>query len=132
MWVAVALIIAVVLAILVEVVLRRGGKPEPFAEGIANAQLATYGAIKRSYPDLGNDDLYSLVIGTHPGYSEEEARTMVAAAGRNVESGESTYFRIVVYLLVCHEFRKRNGSFPGPDHLGTITDVVWRVIPADL
>ncbi len=129
-------------------------KPDEFAKGIAETQIALLQKIKISEPELSGRELYIKVLSFRPTYGVEGATRIVKEAEEEInrdsftnslrqrlskeEGQQKLQFRDVVNTLVVHEYLKYSGkelSMPTPEDgliIAIMLKVVEDIIPADL
>lgn len=122
-------VIALIIIFFVVSMLFKSSTPLGFSREIAKTMLSSYNLLKVKYPNYDKEKMYTEVLKTRPGYSEEDAKHILDTLGDNEKN-----FRTFVHMLVIIEFKKRLNIIR-IDDIKTVTDLavgVREVISEDI
>lgn len=129
-WLIIGLLLAV--GIYVGSKMIQASRPPGFARQLARAQLLSLYACRNTYPNLRQQDLYSMVITSRPGYDAQLASGIISDAGEVAEQmGSSLRFWMVVLQLAAYEYLSRTRQSPLPV-MNDLRSGVMSVIPPEL
>ena len=97
------IIVLIVLGLLIWLV-KRNGKVDVFAKGVAKAQLRSFYAFQHHDPNLSKRELYVKTISMRPGYRNGEAEGLVKEAEERLKGGSILKLKDVVYQLALKEY----------------------------
>lgn len=109
------ILVVLLLAAIVWKRLTRQVGPGEFTAGIAATQEIALHAFRRKFPSLPDEELFVKIVESRPGYSADDARSIVEDA-KDPATG-SLRFSQVVYWIAAREFFDRLGRFPDGEEM---------------
>ena len=129
-WLIIGLLLAVVIYIGSKMI--QSSRPLGFARQLARTQLLSFYAFRNKYPNLPQQELYSMVLTSRPGYDAQLASGIISGAGEVAKQmGLNLRFWMVVLQLASYEYLSRTGQSPLPV-MDDLRSGVTSVIPQEL